>query len=154
MSSVKAMAVLRSRPSRASLGLAVGFAVLVFSPPAHADGNACADAYSRAQELRTKRKLIGAREALRICSQTTCPAFIVKDCTTWLDEVQSSLPSVVPPSPRMARGTISARRVRVSMDGQVLLENSGRALGQKSIPDSTRSPSRSRARRPSRHPRR
>ena len=114
MSSIKAMAV-------------VGFAVLVFSPPAHADGNACADAYSRAQELRSKRKLISAREALRVCSQTTCPAFIVKDCTTWLDEVQSSLPSVVPVATDGQGNDLPG--VRVSMDGQVLLENSdGRSV--------------------------
>jgi hypothetical protein len=114
MSSVKAMAV-------------VGFAVLLFTPPAHADGNACADAYSKAQELRSKRKLISARDALRVCSQTTCPAFIVKDCTTWLDEVQSSLPSVVPVATDGQGNDLPG--VRVSMDGQVLLENAdGRSV--------------------------
>jgi hypothetical protein len=114
MSSVKAMAV-------------VGFAVLLFTPPAHADGNACADAYSKAQELRSKRKLISARDALRVCSQTTCPAFIVKDCTTWLDEVQSSLPSVVPVATDSQGNDLAG--VRVSMDGQVLLESAdGRSV--------------------------
>jgi hypothetical protein len=115
MSSVKAIAV-------------VGFAFLLFAPPVQADtASACSDAYSSAQELRTKRKLLGAREALRICSQATCPSFIVKDCTTWLDEVQASLPSVVPVATDAAGNDLAG--VRVSMDGAVLFESSdGRSV--------------------------
>ncbi|MGO8998219.1 MAG: hypothetical protein ACLQVI_33275 [Polyangiaceae bacterium] len=114
MSSLKAMAV-------------VGFAFVLFAPvSAHAD-NSCSDAYARAQELRSKRKLIGAREALRICSQSNCPGFIVKDCTSWLDEVQASLPSVVPIATDAAGNDLTG--VKVSMDGQVLMESSdGRSI--------------------------
>ncbi len=107
---------------------AVGLAFLLFAPSAKADPqNACADAYGRAQELRSKRKLVGAREALRVCSQQTCAAFIVKDCTTWLDEVQASLPSVVPVATDAAGNDIAG--VRVSMDGEVLFDSSdGRSV--------------------------
>lgn len=115
MSSVKTVAV-------------VGLAFLLFAPAAHADPpNACADAYAHAQELRSKRQLLGARNALRVCAQQTCPSFIVKDCTTWLDEVQASLPSVVPVATDGAGNDLVG--VKVSMDGQVLFESSdGRSV--------------------------
>ncbi len=119
MSRVKALAV-------------AGSAFLLFAslaPSAHAADppNACADAYGRAQELRSKRKLIGARDALRVCSQQTCPAFIVKDCTSWLDEVQASLPSVVPVATDAQGNDLAG--VKVSMDGEVLFESSdGRSV--------------------------
>jgi hypothetical protein len=59
-------------------------------------GASCGEAYTNAQTLRNARKLVQARDALRICAQPTCKDFIVKDCADWLDQVQRSLPSVVP----------------------------------------------------------
>jgi hypothetical protein len=81
----------------------------------------CSDAYTRAQTLRRDRKLIDARDALRICAQPDCKDFIVKDCTTWLDQVQSSLPTVVPVATDQDGNNLPG--VRVSMDGRVLLES-------------------------------
>jgi hypothetical protein len=86
--------------------LSTFFAVAVASPtvawgagpaPASAgapDKAACADAYAQAQSLRDAHKLIDARAQLRVCAQPTCPAFIVKDCTTWLADEESRVPSV------------------------------------------------------------
>ncbi|MGO8998220.1 MAG: hypothetical protein ACLQVI_33280 [Polyangiaceae bacterium] len=102
-------------------GAVVAFALVLVAPLARADGGACSDAYAKAQELRTKRKLTGAREALRVCSQSTCAAFIVKDCTTWLDEVQASMPSVVPVATDAAGNDVAAK---ISMDGETLTESS------------------------------
>lgn len=99
--------------------------MLVFStaPPARADkltGAVCGDAYARAQQLRNDRKLLQARDALRICAQPTCKDFIIKDCTSWLDQVQASLPTVVPVAADETGTPLAG--VKVSMDGQVLLE--------------------------------
>ncbi len=87
----------------------------------------CSDAYTRAQTLRRDRKLIDARDALRICAQPDCKDFIVKDCGTWLDQVQSSLPTVVPVATDQDGNNLPG--VRVSMDGRVLLESiDGRSI--------------------------
>jgi hypothetical protein len=102
------------------LALAV---VPLFAPPALADkahSAECSDAYTRAQTLRRDRKLIDARDALRICAQPTCKDFIVKDCSTWLDQIQSSLPTVVPVATDADGNNLPG--VRVSMDGHVLLD--------------------------------
>lgn len=80
----------------------------------------CSDSYTHAQILRNEHKLLQARDALRVCAQTSCKDFIVKDCTTWLDQVQASLPSVVPVATDEAGNDVA--NVRVSMDGVVLLQ--------------------------------
>ena len=87
----------------------------------------CSDAYTRAQTLRRDRKLIDARDALRICAQPECKDFIVKDCTTWLDQVQSSVPTVVPVATDQDGNNLPG--VRVSMDGRPLLDSiDGRSI--------------------------
>jgi hypothetical protein len=80
----------------------------------------CSDNYTRAQILRNEHKLLQARDALRVCAQTSCKDFIVKDCTTWLDQVQAGLPSVVPVATDEAGNDVA--NVRVSMDGVILLQ--------------------------------
>jgi hypothetical protein len=78
----------------------------------------CTDAYAQAQTLRDAHKLKDARDQLRICSQSTCTAFIVKECTTWLLEVEQGVPTVVV----TAKDSVGADLVdvRVSVDGQLL----------------------------------
>jgi hypothetical protein len=100
------------------------------APSARADDakKLCAAAYDQAQSLRDAHKLREAREQLRICSQPSCTAFIAKDCTEWLDEVERSLPTVVL-SAKDAAGR-DLLRVRVSVDGQTLVE----ALDGKAVP--------------------
>lgn len=61
------------------------------SPPV-----ACDDSYVNAQRLRKDAKLIEAREELRVCARPACPSLMVSDCTRWLEEVDGSIPSVVP----------------------------------------------------------
>lgn len=89
---------------------------------AHADGGkaACVAATDKAQDLRTARKLLEAREALLECAQPSCPNVIRKDCTRWLAEVDDGLPSVVIRA-RDSSGR-DATAVRVSIDGVVATE--------------------------------
>lgn len=106
-----------------ALAVAAVAAVALATSSARADGTtpaACSDAYTRAQELRNQHKLVQARDALRVCAQVTCKDFIVKDCTTWLDQVDASLPSVVPVA--TDEGGNDVMNVRVSMDGAPLVE--------------------------------
>jgi hypothetical protein len=89
--------------------------------------NACADGYTRGQILRNAGKLIQARDAFRTCAQPSCKAFIVKDCTLWLDQVQASVPTIVPVATDDAGNVLPA--VKVSIDGAVVLDPSdGRAV--------------------------
>jgi len=88
---------------RASLKvLSAAFAIGAFwSAPAYADPAsppskaACLDASSQAQTLRDAHKLLEARDQLRICAQQGCPEVVQKDCLSWVDAVEQSLPTVV-----------------------------------------------------------
>jgi hypothetical protein len=87
----------------------------------------CIEAYSDAQELRLKGALLAARERLLVCSQSSCPGPVVKDCVGWLSDVDGSLPSVV-----FALSDGHSRdlsEVRVSANQQVVAERTdGRAV--------------------------
>jgi hypothetical protein len=99
--------------------LAIAFGAAV---PAWADGSvaqACADDYVNGQILRKEHKLLEARETLRRCAQSTCKAFIIKDCTTWLDATEASIPAVVPVAENEAGDAVLD--VKVAMDGAELL---------------------------------
>jgi hypothetical protein len=79
---------------------------------------ACTQSYDQAQVSRKEGKLLMAREQLRICSQPSCPALIVSDCAQWLDQVESSLPSVVPVATDGAGTDLMG--VTVSIDGKTV----------------------------------
>jgi serine/threonine-protein kinase len=55
----------------------------------------CRDAYAQAQNLRDAHRLLAARAQLRVCTQPECSAFVVKECTGWLLDVESRIPGVV-----------------------------------------------------------
>jgi hypothetical protein len=85
------------------------------APP---DKAACLAASNKAQELRDAHKLLEARDQLHICAQQVCPGVVSKDCLTWLDAVEQSLPSVV-----VSAKDPSGRDlfdVKVTADGQPL----------------------------------
>jgi hypothetical protein len=82
-------------------------------------GASCGEAYTNAQTFRNARKLVQARDALRICAQPTCKDFIVKDCVEWLDQVQQSLPTVVPVATDPQGNALFD--VKVSVDGAVFV---------------------------------
>ncbi|MEO7112860.1 MAG: hypothetical protein ABI183_20625 [Polyangiaceae bacterium] len=82
------------------------------------EGNVCTTSYEKAQYLRRDKKLRAARKELLTCSQTTCAAAIVSDCTQWMSEVDKIIPSVVF-DVRDTKGQ-SIADAKVSMDGEVL----------------------------------
>ncbi len=81
----------------------------------------CLDAYDQSQELRRRGALLQARDQLLVCSRDPCPKALQGDCVTWLDEVETALPSVVfearDPSGR------DLTDVRVRVDGRPLLDH-------------------------------
>ena len=89
---------------------------------AHADdvGGICLASYNEAQRLRHDSDLLGARSNLRVCARTDCPAVVVEDCTTWLRQMEESIPSLILAA-QDGRGT-DVGDVRVRVDGRVLTE--------------------------------
>jgi len=59
------------------------------------DREACEAAFEQAQTLRDARKLIAARDQLRVCARAECPARMAQDCTSWVAEIDPRIPSVV-----------------------------------------------------------
>ncbi|MBX3184039.1 MAG: hypothetical protein KIT72_00830 [Polyangiaceae bacterium] len=55
----------------------------------------CGAAYEAAQEARAKRTWLDARKELLVCAQDECPAFVRKDCSSWLEEVTRAIPTFV-----------------------------------------------------------
>jgi hypothetical protein len=64
-------------------------ALATAEPP---DKQQCADAYTQAQILRTKDRLVLAKKQLEVCTESACPAALRKDCIQWLSEVEQNLP--------------------------------------------------------------
>jgi hypothetical protein len=83
------------------------------------DKAACLDAASKGQRLKATHKLVDARDQLRVCAASQCPAVVQSDCANWLAEVESALPTVVVTA-RDGTGADLAD-VKVSVDGQPLL---------------------------------
>lgn len=54
----------------------------------------CIAAYESLQESRARGALLASREQAFECASSACPAFIQKDCTTWIDEIEAELPTV------------------------------------------------------------
>lgn len=73
----------------------------------------CASAYTEAQVLRSKGKLLQAKKALAICAEDACPQTLRKDCVPWLGEVEKSLPSVVVEVTDEGGSAIAGARVTV-----------------------------------------
>ena len=67
--------------------------------------DACFTAYEQGQRLQKDGKLRAAHEEFVACSDAACPGFVRKDCSGWLDEVESSMPAVVLTLPRDAKGS-------------------------------------------------
>lgn len=89
----------------------------------------CSDAADKGQELRDAHRLVEARELLRVCAQSLCPLVIQKECSKWLEGVESSLPTVVV-SARDARGA-QVVNVTVTVDGRpfaALLDGQARPI--------------------------
>jgi hypothetical protein len=55
----------------------------------------CASAADKGQQLRDEGKYRGAREQFLSCAREVCPGPIRKDCSDWLNQVESVAPSIV-----------------------------------------------------------
>jgi len=113
--------------TRVTLG---GLCFLAHLPQAHAADKKqqCAAAYEQSQELRASSKLHAARDALVICAQDACPAFVQSDCTQWLAEIQREMPTVVLAAVDSKGSDLTG--VKTSMDGvPVETEQEGKSIG-------------------------
>jgi hypothetical protein len=81
---------------------------------------ACIRASDEAQSARDANDLLRARELFAQCTEAKCPAMIRRDCATWLEQVESQLPSIV-----LGIRDADGRDVvdaRVTIDGQTIDE--------------------------------
>ena len=91
------------------------------------DKKACLASYESSQELRRQGSLRAAREQFAVCARAVCPKALSVDCTKWLEEVQSTMPTVVIEGRDAAGGETIA--IRVLLDGKPLVERlDGRAI--------------------------
>jgi hypothetical protein len=111
----------RASVGRALLATATMLAIVPHASRADADEKqACVTASEKAQQLRSAGKLGEARDQLNICGRPECPKLVQQDCTQWMSEVLSSLPSVVPGAKdRKGRDIVEAR---LTVDGKVVAE--------------------------------
>lgn len=78
---------------------------------------ACAEAYEAAQERRAAGDLESALEQLRTCVRVECLDFMRADCSTWIGQVETALPTVVFAA---RRGGHDLSEVKVFQDGEPL----------------------------------
>src|SRR5262249_31644370 len=79
-------------PRAAALTLA---ACTTIALPSLAGKRECAQSYVDAQKLMKGGALRKAREQLAICTRDECLAAVKKDCAAWLEQVTSSIPTIV-----------------------------------------------------------
>lgn len=98
--------------------------LLVFTasslPALAQDKESCVAASESAQKLRTEKKLRAARKDLVKCAQDACPGVVKKDCLTWLEEVDDSLPTVILSAKDGSGNDVTD--VKVLVDGELLAE--------------------------------
>lgn len=96
-------------------------AIAMAAGTAHADEQkACVNASEKAQQLKNAGKLSEAREQLVVCGREVCPKLIQQDCSEWMRELLSSLPSIVPGArDKKGRDLVD---VRVIVDGKVVTD--------------------------------
>lgn len=81
----------------------------------------CVKAAEDSQELRAQKKLTQARERLQQCMLPACPKEVRNDCKTWLNDIESSMASIVVYA-EDERGH-SLVDVRVSIDDELVAEH-------------------------------
>jgi hypothetical protein len=95
---------------------ATAFVSVGVGGPARADtANECISAAEQSQPLRREGKLRAARERLLACSRPECPSVVRADCTRWLGDLDSLMPTVVVHAVDSAGADVAG--VRVSIDG-------------------------------------
>ena len=116
----------------ARTGLACAFALASFFPlfvtsNALAADPRCMTSYENAQLLRQRGKLVDARDAALVCARPACPEVARKDCTSWVSEIETQIPTVIVIARDEATGDEGGAHVLV--DGAARSEaGSGRAF--------------------------
>jgi hypothetical protein len=113
---------LTSHASRFALAGSLAAALCLLSTSSRADltKGQCVDANAKGQDLRREGKLSEAREQLRQCAATSCPAMVRDDCTKRLDELEGAQPTIAFEVKDTSGTDVSA--VKVTVDGQPLTE--------------------------------
>jgi hypothetical protein len=62
---------------------------------AAAESTTCTDSYEKAQEEKVAGHLNAALVQLKNCVAPSCPKFVRDDCTRWMDQAESAIPTVV-----------------------------------------------------------
>ncbi|WP_437963677.1 hypothetical protein WMF04_28595 [Sorangium sp. So ce260] len=67
------------------------------APEAGADSGVeqCISSHAEVQKLRKNQQLLEARRVLKGCARSECPAPVLRDCASWVDELERATPSVV-----------------------------------------------------------
>lgn len=108
------------RSARYVASLGVGFALMLGQSGALADEREqCASAADKGQQMRDEGKYRGAREQFLSCAREVCPGPIRKDCSDWLNQVESVAPSVVIAAKENGKDLTD---VKVWMDGVSITE--------------------------------
>ena len=98
------------------LGVAATLTVSALASARPPNKQQCADAYTQAQILRTKDKLVLAKKQLEVCTDAACPGALRKDCTDWLAEVEQNLPLLAVDVVDTAGHTLSSAHVAIDGD--------------------------------------
>ena len=88
--------------------------------------NECVGAYEQAQVSRQDGDLLTARQELLSCAGAGCPDAMQADCSRWLEEVQTALPSVV--FRALSPGGTDIADARIEVDGQPERPLDGRSI--------------------------
>jgi hypothetical protein len=99
----------------------------VGSTRARADDTVCHRAYVETQRLQRTAHFQAARREAVACGQDTCSETVRSQCTTWLENIERALPTLVIDARDGSGATLAA--VRVEANGDLLAERlNGRAL--------------------------
>lgn len=108
--------------SKRRIAVVLGATLVAYAGHAHAE-NACNASYERADLLVHAQKtprLLEARDALRICGGASCKPWMVKECTKWLADVETRIPSIVPSSNETASVAIDGNEITSPLDGRAI----------------------------------
>ncbi|HTV24610.1 MAG TPA: hypothetical protein VMG12_38225 [Polyangiaceae bacterium] len=92
-------------------------------PPTRAE---CLAAHVETQKAQAEGELLSSQQHARVCTNSACPAALVIDCSSWLDELEPRIPSLVFEVRLNGELNTSAK---IQVDGQPVSEwTSGQAL--------------------------
>jgi len=135
---------------KSGLVIAATAASILVSTTAFAEGDVCKASYEGAQvsmkSTDGKKDLLTAREQLRTCLRSDCKDWIVADCSRWLTDVESRIPTIVFAARDTAGHEITDARVMnesgaevaATLDGRSIEMNPGRYVYVFARPDGTR----------------